>query len=439
MEQRSVRYAQILSSLIQAETISVYQQKDMSKFYQFQDLLVKTFPVLFSKAEKEDFNGSFVLRIKGKSKDNPILFMNHLDVVEAKGEWAYPPFSGIIADGKVWGRGTLDTKGGLFAMMQAAEELLSDGYEPENDIYFMSTCTEEVGGEGGDIISKAFEDRNLKFSMVLDEGGMVVSDPIAGAKGEYAMIGVGEKGCTDLKFIAKSSGGHASTPSKNSPLIRLAKFMVAVEKKNLFKAYMSPTVCEMFSRISKSMKGGMRFILGRSRFFKPVLVKILPKVSNAANAMLKTTIAFTMASGSDGANVMPREAFVIGNMRFSHHQGRDESIRAITKLAKKYGIETHVQDAGFQSPLSPHDSEYFKLVERAIQKVYPHVRTTPYIMTGASDCRFMSRVSENCLRFTPFIIDNKQLNSIHGVDENVNVSSLAPAVDFYKYVITEKK
>lgn len=439
MEQRSVRYAQILSSLIQAETISVYQQKDMSKFYQFQDLLVKTFPVLFSKAEKEDFNGSFVLRIKGKSKDNPILFMNHLDVVEAKGEWAYPPFLGIIADGKVWGRGTLDTKGGLFAMMQAAEELLSDGYEPENDIYFMSTCTEEVGGEGGDIISNAFEERNLKFAMVLDEGGMVVSDPIVGSKGEYAMIGVGEKGCTDLKFIAKSSGGHASTPSKNSPLIRLAKFMVAVEKKNLFKAYMSPTVCEMFSRISKSMKGGMRFILGRSRFFKPVLVKILPKVSNAANAMLKTTIAFTMASGSDGANVMPREAFVIGNMRFSHHQGRDESIRAITKLAKKYGIETHVQDAGFQSPLSPHDSEYFKLVERAIQKVYPHVRTTPYIMTGASDCRFMSRVSENCLRFTPFIIDNKQLNSIHGVDENVNVSSLAPAVDFYKHVITEKK
>lgn len=439
MEERSVRYAQILSSLIQAETISVYQQKDMSKFYQFQDLLVKTFPVLFSKAEKEDFNGSFVLRIKGKSKDNPILFMNHLDVVEAKGEWAYPPFLGIIADGKVWGRGTLDTKGGLFAMMQAAEELLSDGYEPENDIYFMSTCTEEVGGEGGDIISNAFEERNLKFAMVLDEGGMVVSDPIVGSKGEYAMIGVGEKGCTDLKFIAKSSGGHASTPSKNSPLIRLAKFMVAVEKKNLFKAYMSPTVCEMFSRISKSMKGGMRFILGRSRFFKPVLVKILPKVSNAANAMLKTTIAFTMASGSDGANVMPREAFVIGNMRFSHHQGRDESIRAITKLAKKYGIETHVQDAGFQSPLSPHDSEYFKLVERAIQKVYPHVRTTPYIMTGASDCRFMSRVSENCLRFTPFIIDNKQLNSIHGVDENVNVSSLAPAVDFYKYVITEKK
>lgn len=439
MEERSVRYAQILSSLIQAETISVYQQKDMSKFYQFQDLLVKTFPVLFSKAEKEDFNGSFVLRIKGKRKDNPILFMNHLDVVEAKGEWAYPPFSGIIADGKVWGRGTLDTKGGLFAMMQAAEELLSDGYEPENDIYFMSTCTEEVGGEGGDIISNAFEERNLKFAMVLDEGGMVVSDPIVGSKGEYAMIGVGEKGCTDLKFIAKSSGGHASTPSKNSPLIRLAKFMVAVEKKNLFKAYMSPTVCEMFSRISKSMKGGMRFILGRSRFFKPVLVKILPKVSNAANAMLKTTIAFTMASGSDGANVMPREAFVIGNMRFSHHQGRDESIRAITKLAKKYGIETHVQDAGFQSPLSPHDSEYFKLVERAIQKVYPHVRTTPYIMTGASDCRFMSRVSENCLRFTPFIIDNKQLNSIHGVDENVNVSSLAPAVDFYKHVITEKK
>ena len=439
MQSRTERYAQILSTLIQKETISVCGQKEMHKFYQFQNLLKETFPTLFFTAEKEDFNGSFALRVKGSGEREPILLMNHLDVVEATGDWKYPPFSGTIAEGKVWGRGTLDTKGGLFAMMQAVEELLAEGYAFDRDIYFVSTCTEEVGGEGGEVISKKFEERGLHFSMVLDEGGMVVRDPIAGAHGEFAMIGVGEKGYADLKFVAHSFGGHASTPPKNSPLVRLGKFMAAVEKKNLFRAYMSPMICEMFTRISKSMTGGMRFVLGNAKRLKPLLVKIIPNVSEAANAMLKTTLAFTMAGGSDGTNVLPQEAWVVGNMRFSHHQGRDESIKVITDFAKKFGVETQVMELGFESPLSPYDSDAFRLIEKAIAKVYPNVKTTPYVMTGASDCRFMGRLSENCLRFTPFAIDDKQLSSIHGVDENVGVDCLVPAVDFYKYILTEKE
>ena len=440
MQERSERYAKTLSKLIQAETVSSDKKMGKKKFYAFQEVLRETFPLLFSVAEFEDFDGSFVLKVKGSKGDKwPILLMNHQDVVEAKGGWKYPPFSGTIAEGKVWGRGTLDTKGGLFAMMQAAEELLQEGLRPNRDVYFVSTCTEEVGGEGGEEISKVFKERGLRFELVLDEGGMIVQEPIAGAKGEFAMIGVGEKGYVDIKFIAKSAGGHASTPPKNSPLARLGKFMAAVEKKNLFETKMSPTVCEIFKRISVSMKGGMRLVLGNAKALKPVLVKVLPSISNAAGAMLKTTLAFTMASGSEGTNVLPQEAWVVGNMRFSHHQGREASLRAITEFAKKFGVETEVLEAGFESPLSSYKSEQFAWVERAIKAVYPSVYTTPYVMTGASDCRFMSRVSDNCLRFTPFVIDDKQLESIHGINENVDISTLAPAVDFYKYILAEKE
>ena len=437
MKERTEKYAKILSSLIQAETISVYGQKDKSKFLAFQELLRSTFPRLFSTAEFEDFDGSFVLKLKGETDEQPILLMNHQDVVEASGEWTHPPFSGEISQGKVWGRGTLDTKGGLFAMMQAAEEVLESGMKPYRDVYFVSTCTEEVGGEGGEEISNAFYERGLRFKLVLDEGGMIVHEPIAGAQGSFAMIGVGEKGYADLKFLARSSGGHASTPPKNSPLVRLGKFMAAVDKKRVFRAEMSPTVCEMFTRIGKQMKGGMKFLLGNAKAFKSLLVKVMPAVSNAGNAMLQTTLAFTMADGSDGTNVLPQEAWVIGNMRYSHHQGREDSIRAITEFAKKFGVETSVLEAGCPSTLSSYKSEEFAWVERAARAVYPDVHTTPYVMTGASDCRFMSKVSDNCLRFTPFAIDDKQLESIHGIDENVDVATLAPAVDFYKYILLE--
>ena len=437
-DQRTEKYAERLSLMIQSETVSAKGEQDKTKFYRFHELLRQLFPSLFSVATFEDFDGSILLRWKGTNPQlQPIMLMKPHDVVEASGAWSYPPFSGEIANGKLFGRGTLDTKGGLWAMLQAADELAAEGFTPTRDVYFISSCNEETSGAGSDAISSALVERGIRFFMVLDEGGMIINEPIGGAKGSYAMIGVGEKGCADLKFIARSAGGHASTPPKDTPLVRLGKFMAAVEKNNLFRAEISPTVCAMFRAISDSMSGALKPILGHPKLFSPILCRVIPSVSVAAGAMLKTTVAFTMASGSEGTNVLPQEAWVIGNMRYSHHQGAEDSIAEIAALAEKFDIETVVLDRGIESGLSDHKSAAFALVERAVGAVYPQVRTSPYVMTGASDCRYMSRVSDNCLRFTPFIIDDAQLDSVHGIDENVSIDTLAPAVDFYRYIITE--
>lgn len=435
---RTQEYAESLARLIRVETVSDDGQTDMSKFYAFHDLLKTSFPYIFAVADYEDFDGSLLLRWRGTNKEAlPIMLMNHHDVVEAPGEWKYPPFSGTIADGRIWGRGTLDTKGGLWAMLTAADELAASGFVPTRDVYFMSTCCEECSGKGADTISKVLLSRGIRFEMILDEGGMIVKEPLSGAKGTYAMIGVGEKGCADIKFIARSSGGHASTPPKNSPLVRLGKFMAAVERKKLFEVKLSPTVQTMLSRLSSSMSGPLKLFLGHPRLFSPLLRAVMPSVSGAAGAMLKTTVAFTMASGSDGANVLPQEAWVICNMRYSHHQGGKASIEAISRLAQRYGIETVVLERGFDSPLSDYRSAAFSLIERAVKEVYPDVYTSPYVMNAASDSRFMSRVCDVCLRFAPFVIDNEQLDSVHGINENLCIDTLAPAVDFYKSVITE--
>ena len=432
---RTNEYAERLSRLIQVETISTFNQTDKTKFYKFHEELRKMFPKLFEVCTFENFDGSFLMRWKGKTDKEPVMLMNHHDVVEATGEWTHAPFGGEIADGKLWGRGTLDTKGGLWAMMQAAEELAADGFIPERDIYFLSACTEECDGSGADTIAKALEERGLHFYMVLDEGGFILDEPVAGAKGKFAVIGLGEKGCADLKFIARSRGGHASIPPKNTPLVRLGKFMAAVEKKNIFEAKISPTVHATFRSLSSAMSGPLKTVLKNSRIFQPLLVKAMPMVSGAAAAMLRTTVAFTMASGSEGTNVLPQEAWVIANMRFSHHQGGKASIEAISELAEKYDIETVVLDPGVDSPVSDHNSDAYKLVDEAVTNVFTDVKTTPYIMTAASDSRFMWRISKNCLRFAPFSISDSQLEGIHGIDENVDLSALAPAVDFYRYII----
>lgn len=437
MSNRAEKYAAGLSRLIQAETVSVKKQTDKSKFYAFHQVLRTEFPTLFSVCEFEDFDGSMLLCWKGETDKDPILLMNHMDVVEASGNWTYPPFSGAIAEGKVWGRGTLDTKGGLWAMLQAGEELAKEGFVPQQDTYFLSSCTEETDGSGANTISLELEKRGIRLAMVLDEGGMILPEPIGGAKGNFAMVGLGEKGYADLKFIARSKGGHASTPGKNTPLVRLGKFMAAVEKSNIFVADIPPAIAKMFKTLASKMSQPLKFVLGHPGLFKPVLLKVIPLVSGAAGAMLKTTLAFTQAKGSEGANVLPQEAYVVGNMRYSHHQGREASIAAVTELAKKFDIETEVLEPGFPSPLTDSNADVFKLVEKAVSAAFPDVITSPYLMTGASDSRFLSRVCDNCVRFVPFLISQKQMDSVHGIDENVDIATLAPAVDFYKYFLKE--
>lgn len=436
-DNRMELYSQRLAELIRCETISRENQTDKQKFYEFQELLRRQFPGLFGCCEHEDFDGSLLLRWKGSGKENPVMLMNHHDVVEAPGNWTYPPFSGTIAKGKLWGRGTLDTKTGLWAMLQAAEELVNAGFVPSRDVYFVSACTEETDGSGAKQIARELQQRGIRFELVLDEGGTILEEPIGGAKGTFAMIGLGEKGCADLKFIARSSGGHASTPGKETPLVRLGKFMAEVEKRDLFEADMHPVIQEMLCRISATMSQPLKFILGHPGFFKKWLVKLMPEVSSTAGAMLKTTLAFTMAKGSDGSNVLPQEAWVVGNMRYSHHQGGAASIEAVRKVAAEYDIETVVLDPGVSSPMSDYRSPGFHLVERAVKAVFPGVIPSPYLMTGASDSRFMSSVCDTCIRFAPLYITESQMEGIHGIDENVNLSALAPAVDFYRFILTE--
>ena len=433
---KTMEYAESLARLIREETISVYYNVNPAKFRAFHEVLKKEFPHLFDACECEDFEGSLLLKWKGKTAENPILLMNHMDVVEAGGEWKYPPFSATIVDGKMYGRGTLDTKGGLWAMLKAADELCSTGFVPSRDIYFESACTEETEGSGADMISRELQKRNIEFAMTLDEGGMMIYDPVGGADGTFAMIGVGEKGCADLKFIARSKGGHASTPVKNSPLVRLGRFMVAVEESHIFKTELSPTVAEMFRRLAPFMKSPLDKLLGNPEKFEPVMKKIIPNVSATAGAMFRTTLAFTMAHGSDGLNVMPDEAYVTGNMRFSHHQGGSSSINAVRKLAAKYDVDVEVIDPGFESAVADFNGKGFKLVENAVKEIFPGVVSVPYITNTASDSRYFDRVSKQCMRFAPFMISDEQLESIHGVNENISLNCLVPAVEFYKYIYT---
>lgn len=436
---RTDEYVKKLSEMVQYETISKRGEVNTEKFLGFHKVLEKLFPTVHEKLEKTEIDGNLLFKWKGKSSEKPILIMSHQDVVEATGDWKYPPFSGEVAEGKVWGRGTSDTKCTVMAFLQAAEELLKEGYTPDCDVYIASSCTEEIGGDGAPKIVDYLDKQGIKLFLVCDEGGGIIQDPMAGIKGNFAMVGVFEKGYGDVKFIARSTGGHASAPPKNTPIARLSKFVAQVDKKNPFNVEFMPEVEAMFSQLAPYAGFGLRLIFGNLWLFKPLMKKLLPMISAQAGAMLSTTIAFTMSEGSNGYNVIPQEASICANMRYIPHQGTDESLEVITNLAKKYDIETEVIYKGYPSPSVDINGEAFKMVETAINECFPGVGCSPYVVTGATDARFYSKICDSCVRFAPVIYGPEQMKGMHGLDENIECNTLQGAVDFYKKIITMQK
>ena len=433
--EREQAYAEKLSRMIRVDTVSVPGAEQREKFLAFHRELESLFPRVHEQLEKTEIDGNLLFFWKGKSAEKPIVLMSHQDVVPAEGEWIHPPFSGDIADGKVWGRGASDTKCSVMAFFQAAEELLAEGYTPPQDVYLSSSCTEEWGGEGCPKLVAELERRGVRPWLVCDEGGGIITDPIGGIHGNFAMVGVFEKGKADVKFTAASEGGHASAPKAHSPVARLAAFVNEVETHPVFRRSMPKEVAAMFRTLAPYAGFPLKLVFTNLWLFRPLLLKLLPAISAQAGAMIRTTIAFTMMSGSNACNVMPQEASVSANMRFIPHQGMEESLEIIRKLAAKHGLETEVLDANDYTEPVDIRGEAFRTVQRVIGETFPGCAGSPYVMTGATDSRFYQKICANVVRFAPVIYGPEQMKGMHGINENIEYSCLPGAVDFYKNLI----
>lgn len=433
--QREAVYAEKLSRMVQIETISRPKTDQREKFLRFHRELEALFPLVHERLEKTEIDGNLLFFWKGRSAERPVVLMSHQDVVPAEGEWLHPPFSGEIADGKVWGRGSADTKCSVMAFFQAVEELLQEGFVPEQDVYLSSSCTEEVGGDGCPRLVAELKRRGVKPFLVCDEGGAIVQEPIGGVKGYYAMLGVLEKGLGDIRLSARSNGGHSSYPPKNSPIARLAGFVREIEKHDPMLVSFEPEVKAMFKTLAPYGPFYFRWLFGNLWLFSPLLKKLLPAISSQAGALLKTTVAFTMQSGSDAANVLPQEAKLTLNLRYIPHQGMEESNAVIRSLAAKYDLDVEILRAYDAYEPVRIDSEAYALVENAVHEVFPELPTCPYVMTGGTDARFYQEICDACIRFSPVVYGPAQMKGMHGLNENIDVFSLPGAVDFYKTVI----
>lgn len=426
-----------LGAMVRVPTVSKNEDEDLSEFYKFHRVLEELFPNVHNAFEKTVLNGTLLYRWKGKDPNKkPILFMGHQDVVPANDHgWKCPAYSGEVIEGALYGRGAMDCKSTMFVELQALEELIGEGFVPPCDIYLEYAINEEIGGDGAASAVRCLKEKGIELAMVIDEGGAVIDRPIAGMDRQYAVIGVTEKGYMDVKITARGKGGHSSTPPRKTPAARLFAFANEIEKKRPFKKHLLPEAREMFELMAPSFGFGMRFLLGNIWLFRPLLIRLMPMVSPFGEAILSTTCCFTMMKGSDACNVIPKEPYLVANLRTSAHQGCEESLAVLKKYAKKYDLEIEVIQKREASPVSNIRSKEYAYLVECIRKQFPDAGIAPYVIMGGTDCRHFHALTENAIRFTPTRITNEQNAACHAVNENITLSSLAEGVRFFKLFI----
>ena len=426
--------AEKLGAMVRIPSVSKREDEDLTEFYRLHTEMERLFPALHANLEKTVLNGTLLYRWKGTDDTRrPILLMGHQDVVPATDDgWSVPAFSGQVVDGNLYARGALDCKSTMFVELQAIEELLTEGFTPPCDVYLVYSINEETGGDGAAAAMRYLRDRGIRLALTIDEGGAVIDEAVPGMDRPYAVIGITEKGYMDVKITARGKGGHSSTPPRGTPAARLFAFANEIEHKRPFRKHLLPEVEEMFRQMAPSFGFGMRLALGNLWLFKPLVMALMPMVSPFGEALMCTTCCFTRMKGSDANNVVPKEPYLIANLRTSVHQGCAESLAVLKKYAAKYDLEIEVIQQREASPVSNIRSAEYAYVTSCIKEHFPDVGVAPYFIMGGTDCRHFHALTETALRFAPVRMTTQQNASCHAVDENVTVSAVAEGVHFFK-------
>jgi carboxypeptidase PM20D1 len=362
-----------------------------------------------------------------------------MDVVpvetETEDEWNFEPFSGKISDGFVWGRGALDMKSQLMGILEAVEELIKTGFKPKRTIYLAFGHDEEVGGDMGNAqIASYLQSKGIKLSMVLDEGGFILKDAIAGIRCPVALIGIAEKGMATLELFAESHGGHSSMPPKNTAIGYLAK-AISILEKNQFKAAINGALKEFFKAIAPKMPIVKRIVFANLWLFKPLVLKILTS-SPKTNALVRTTTAVTMIEGGIKMNILPQQAKAVVNFRLMPGETIGSVAERVKRTVERFGISVKINKTSFDpSKIYDTSAKEYRAMCKAISSVFTETITSPYLTVGSTDSRYYQKIAHQIYRFSPIEINSEVLTTVHGVNERISVEGYRKLIEYFYFLI----
>lgn len=404
------------------------------------DYLLEAFPALASASlVTRNDPWQLVLELPGDDSSlDPILLLAHYDVVDVANPdgWSHEPFGGEIDAGYVWGRGALDDKNVLVALLEAAEAVVRSGARFERGLVLAFGGDEELSGRhGAGSIADRFAREKRRFHFVLDEGAVIAVGMIRTPKTPIALIGVAEKGHANVVISAETRGGHAAMPPTTTALGIVARTIAALER-SPFRARLIAPVAAFFRAIGAATSGPLRLVYRHPRLFWPLLRRVLA-ASPATNALVRTTQAMTMAQGSGAPNVLPQRARAVANVRILPGERVGDVLARYRALTAGEGVSVSLLDENdAHDPVAgaPLDHPAYAGIERAVTELVDCV-PAPYLVTGATDSRWYAPLAEAVFRFIPMALTEEEIGRIHGTDERLSLVDYERMIAFYRLII----
>lgn len=440
------RYRKNLSDAIRIKTIAAADPEAMewAPFDAFHDFLRERYPLIHEKLELHVIaGGSHLYRWKGSDPSlDSIALLAHQDVVPVakgtEGDWTHPAFDGVDDGEFIWGRGALDMKNHLIAVMEAVEALLAEGFVPERDVYLCLGHNEEVMSSehsGAVAMCNWFKEQGIHLDCIIDEGGAILPVEIGGViHKNLAGIGVAEKGYADYEVAVTAKGGHSSQSPNHTAIGKLADVVKDIEN-HQFKAELSPMMMELFDKIGRNCTFPVRMVTCNLKLLKPLITKVMTYIPPAAS-MIRTTTGVTMASGSPAPNVLPQRATVNVNFRIFPGQTVEDVEKHLKKVIRNKKVEINLRP-GWKNPskISPTDSRCFHIIEEICTGMNADNIVAPYLVMGGTDACHYEPVCENIYRYSPFLVSTSLLLTTHGTNERIPVAVMADGVAFFKRYI----
>ena len=423
-----------LAQLVRCKTVSYndHSLEDDGEFEKLISLLPTLYPRVFEVCSMDRLpDRGLLVRWPGKEAGDPAVLMAHYDVVPVNEDnWEKPPFAGIIEDGILWGRGTLDTKVTFNGIFSAANYLIGQGFQPEKDIYFAFSGGEEVNGKGAPNIVQYFLDHQIQPAIVVDEGGAVVENVFPGVKLPCGLIGIAEKGMMNAQYRTVSAGGHASAPKPHTPVGVLSAACKRVED-HPFKAHIEGPAAQMFDTLGRHSTLLYRIIFANMWCFGWVIDLLGRTSGGEMNALVRTTVAFTQMEGSSARNVIPPEAKMVSNMRLNPADSVASALEYLKKTVNNPNVEITALEFFEPSPVSETDCPAWNKVASAVAETWRGCIVSPYLMVQCSDSRHYGKLSNHVYRFSAMDLTAEERGTIHGNNERIRLDTVCKAVEFY--------
>jgi carboxypeptidase PM20D1 len=408
--------------------------------------MVATYPAFHAVAEKETIPGGHSLLYTWTGSDStlkPLLLMAHQDVVPinigTEDDWTHGPFSGAVIDGYVYGRGAMDDKGLMVGLFEALETLAGERFQPRRTLLLMLGHDEEVSGSGAQAGVALLKSRGVEPEMALDEGMMVIDrSPLTGKR--TAFIGVAEKGYLTLKITAMAEGGHSSTPPRNSATVRLARALIALDENQMPSHLSEPPVSELFAASASDLGFGTKLAFANQWLLGDMIEDQISAITSA-NAMIRTTTAPTMLTGSAKENVMAQRAVALVNFRVHPRDSAQATIEHVKRVtAEIEGITVEQSEgsgisSGDASPVSPTDNLAYGVLSAVASEISEGAPAVPALVIAATDSRYASAITPNVYRFAPIVVSTDEISGIHGTDEKISVENVGRLVRGYAQII----